>query len=784
MVQPPPPGAGVTYAAAAAGMYGVAGLPGVAVMPTAYERLLGESQRAAVAQSMYGAALYQPALAAPVKGLYGYPGLDSSQLGQSYLQQQQQLHLQQLQQRKAAGMSLAWSTTASPSKQIAASQSPLSSVIQGYQAITDQWPEDYGDKADSVGKGTLLARAARLDTDTGAYAVGQQKMDYGSYGSSKSKDTEERLTSMSGAGSGSSYYRSYGNNYNDSRSTGTTGAQAWKQEKREPAKAESDIWQEWGDQNRPGGFNRSAISQSWSGLGYGAGGRVKQEADDASRRNEKPRKSRWEPQASNDTTPPSDRPGILGNYSGGQQGGGSQDRQSNGRSWGRGSSDQSSSRSGGFGGQSVSSEWRAQPRDTDSRSDRRGGSDRSFSSRGNFNDRSQSERGRNNSRSFPDRGQGKEEGSFQDRSRQFGTSRRDDNRTFQDREKSGRGFGSGCDESRAFGSDSGSRQYPPSRDTSRNSDQGSRYRDSQIQPTPPGHNDRFANRADRMATVGSNEYNQFQGRGDRPGAPSGGNKMDFRGRDAPPGDNKMDFRDCGAPSGDNRMDFQGQRDRPDGLPDVKADFQGRGPPSGNDFQGCGNQSGAPPGGQSGGQEMSDSRARPKVTAGQSDSSLPGSCVASQDKSGSNQGPGVAEDKKPEVKTEDKQSLLGSKPSHDAPPAKPPHPMDGPPPGFGRGFNPRGGRGGMRPPFGMPPGPPPPRPGMFRGPPPGRGGPRFGGPRPGFGGPRGPAGGVHPLMGGPRGGFRPPGPGGPGGRGGRGGFGGPPRWQRPPRPPHM
>ena len=788
VVQAPPPGSAVTYAAA--GMYGVAGLPGVAVMPSmpsAYERLLGESQRAAVAQSMYGAALYQPALAAPVKGIYGYPGLaDSGQLSQSYLQQQQQLQLQQQLQQRKAGMALAWSTAPSPGKPIAAAQSAVSGIIPGYTAITDQWPEEYADKADGLAKVALQARAVRPDDGFGTTG---QKTDYSSYGNAKS--SEERQTSVSVASSGSGYYRSYGNNsYGDSSSTEASGGQAWKQDKRESAKGESDNWQDWGDQNRSGGFSRSGNnSQSWSGAGYGGGGRVKQEADDAGRRNEKPRKSRWEPQTSNDTTPPSERPGILGSYTGGQQGGGGgQDRRSDGRSWGRGSSDQGSNRSGGFGGQTVSSEWRAAPRDTDSRTDRRG-SDRGFSSRGNFNDRSQSDRGRNDSRSFPDRTPVKEESSFQDRSRQFGLSRRDDNRSFQDRDKSGRGFGSSHDDGRSFGSEGGSRQYP-NRDACRNGDQDSRYRDNPNQLTPPG--DRFASRGDRPAQGGSNEYSQFQSRGDRPGAPSGDNKMDFRGRGGPPGDNKVDFRGRGALSGDSkmefrgrggppadsRMDFQGQRER---LGDVgKGDYQGRGPPSGNGFQGRG--------GQSGGQE--DNRTRPGA-ADKNDSAVSSNRIG-QDKSVSVSGQGDGEDKKVEVKMEDnKQSLLGSKPPpHDGPPPIKPHPMDGPPPGFGRGgFSPRGGRGGMRPPFGMPPGPPPPRPGMFRGPPPpGRGGPRFGGPppppRPGFGGPRGPGGGVHPLMGGPRGGFRPPGPGGPGGRGGRGGFGGPPRWQRPPRPPLM
>ena len=63
---------------------------------------------------------------------------------------------------------------------------------------------------------------------------------------------------------------------------------------------------------------------------------------------------------------------------------------------------------------------------------------------------------------------------------------------------------------------------------------------------------------------GSNEYSQFQSRGDRPGAPSGDNKMDFRGRGGPPGDNKMDFRGRGAPSGDSKTEFRGRGK--DGLP--------------------------------------------------------------------------------------------------------------------------------------------------------------------------------------------------------------------------
>ena len=207
------------------------------------------------------------------------------------------------------------------------------------------------------------------------------------------------------------------------------------------------------------------------------------------------------------------------------------------------------------------------------------------------------------------------------------------------------------------GSEGGSRQYP-NRDVCRNCDQDSRYRDNLNQSTPPS--DLVASRGDRPAQGGSNEYSQFQSRGDRPGAPSGDNKMDFRGRGGPPGDNKMDFRGRGAPSGDSkmefrgrggppadrRMDFQGQRER---LGDVgKGDYQGRRPPSDNGFQGRG--------GQSGGQE--DNRARPGATD-KNDSGVSSNRIG-QDKSGSGQGDG--EDKKVEVKMEDiKQSLLGSKP---------------------------------------------------------------------------------------------------------------------------
>ena len=95
-----------------------------------------------------------------------------------------------------------------------------------------------------------------------------------------------------------------------------------------------------------------------------------------------------------------------------------------------------------------------------------------------------------------------------------------------------------------------------------------------------------------------------------------------------------------------RMDFQGQRER---LGDVgNGDYQGRGPPSDNGFQGRG--------GQSGGQE--DNRARPGATD-KNDSGVSSNRIG-QDKSGSGQGDG--EDKKLEVKMEDnKQSLLGSKP---------------------------------------------------------------------------------------------------------------------------
>ena len=782
------------------GMPGVAGIPGLAVVPGAYERMIGESQRAAVAQQMYGAALYQPGLSPAVKSLYGYPGLaESSQIG--LLQQQQQLQLQQLQQHKAAGMGIAW-PAASPSKQaIIASQ--------GYITTADQLAEEYAIRDAKV---AAQARAGRPDGD----ASGLSKVDYASYGV-KSKDVEDRQTS--------GYY---GGKYNDAGSSatpGSVGSQAWKQEKRDPVKVESDSYQQWGAGSRPGGVANDV--RGWSGAaGYGA---VKQEADDASRRNnDKPRKSRWEPPSSNDSTPPSDRPGILGSYAGGQPG--SQDRQTDGRSsWGRGSSDQSSNRSGGFSGQRVSSEWHAQPRDTDTRAERRGGSsDRGSSSRDNFSDnKSQSDRGPSDSRSsFQDRS--KDSGSFQDRSRQFGASRREDSDTFQDRDRSSRGSGPGRNDSRGIGSDGASRQYPPNRDASRDGDQGSRYRDNQM-PSAPHGGDRFGSRGDRPAS--SSPYSQE--RGDRPGS-SGGNKVEFMGRGAPPAlvrgaappppGNKMDFVGRGAPppmirgappplgrgappslgrgappslgrgappslgrgapsqpAANDKMDFRGRGGPPGGN---RMDFQAPRPgmpPAGNGLPGRGSQLGAPPGGR--GQELSN-MVKPNVPSNQNASGLPGNrATAPESKPGS--GDGAVEDKKPEITTDDK-SLLGSKLSHDAPPMKP-HPMDGgPPSGFGRGGfgGPRGGRGGMRPPFGMAPGPPPERP-MFRGgPPPGRGGPRFGGPRPGFGGPRGPPGGVHPLMGGPRGGFRPPGPGGPGMRG-RGGFGGPPpRWQRPPRPPHM